>query len=124
LSAELRFEDAARLRDRIAALEEVVASLAELNRLRALELCLLAPAAEDGFQRMYVVSGGRIAAARTLLLGDAGRTETEAALAAAARAEPSLGPADADELILIGSFLRRPPPELRVLALAEVRLAA
>src|SRR6186997_2352896 len=38
LSAELRFEDAARLRDRIAALEEVVASLAELDRLRSLEL--------------------------------------------------------------------------------------
>ncbi len=124
LSAELRFEDAARLRDRIAALEEVVASLAELERLRSLELCLLAPAAEDGFQRLYVVSGGRIAAARTLLPGDAGRTETEAALAAAARAEPSLGPADADELLLIGTFLRRPPPELRVLPLAEVRLAA
>ena len=67
LSADLRFEDAARLRDRIAALEEVVASLAELDRLRALELCLLVPAREDGFQRMYFVSGGRVAAARTLL---------------------------------------------------------
>ena len=96
----------------------------DLARLRSLELCLLAPAAEDGFQRLYVVSGGRIAAARTLLPGDAGRTEAEAALAAAARAEPSLGPADADELLLIGTFLRRPPPELRVLPLAEVRLAA
>ena len=74
----------------------------ELERLRALELCLLVPAAEDGFQRLYFVSGGRVAAARTLLPGDAGRTEIEAALAAAARAEPSLGPADADELLLIG----------------------
>ena len=37
-----------RLRDRITALEEVVAALAELERLRALELCLLVPAAEDG----------------------------------------------------------------------------
>ena len=36
----------------------------------------------------------------------------------------SLGAADADELLLIGTFLRRPPPELRVLPLAEVRLAA
>ena len=124
LSAELRFEDAARLRDRIAALEEVTRSLAELDRLRSLELCLLVPAAEDGFQRMYVVAHGRVAAARTLLPGAAGRTEAEAGLAAAARAEPSLGAGDADELLLIGSFLRRPPPELRVLPLAEVRLAA
>ena len=82
------------------------------------------PAAEHGFRRMFLVSGGRIAAARTLLPGDAGRTEAEAGLAAAARAEASLSPADADELLLVGSFLRRPPPELRVLPLAEVRLAA
>jgi DNA polymerase III epsilon subunit family exonuclease len=124
LSAELRFEDAARLRDRIEALDEVAASLAELDRLRALELCLLVPAAEDGFQRMVIVSGGRVAATRKLLPGAAGRTEAGAALAEAARAEPSLGAADADELLLIGTFLRRPPPELRVLPLAEVRLAA
>ena len=124
LSADLRFEDAARLRDRIAALEDVAETLVELDRLRSLELCLLVPAAEEGFQRMYLVSGGRVAAARTLLPGDAGRTEAEAGLAAAARAEASLGPAHADELLLIGSFLRRPPPELRVLPLAEVRLAA
>ncbi len=124
LSTELRFEDAARLRDRIAALEDVAASLAELDRLRSLELCLLVPAAEDGFQRMYLVAGGRVAAARTLLPGDAGRAEAEAGLAIAARAEPSLGPGDADELLLIGSFLRRPPPELRVLPLADMRRAA
>ena len=101
-----------------------MASLTELDRLRALELCLLVPAAEDGFQRMVIVSGGRVAATRKLLPGAAGRTEAGAALAEAARAEPSLGAADADELLLIGTFLRRPPPELRVLPLAEVRLAA
>jgi DNA polymerase III subunit epsilon len=124
LSRDLRFEDAARLRDRIAALAEVAASLAELERLRALELCLLVPAVEDGFQRAFFVSGGRVAAARTLLAGAAGRVETEAGLAAAARAEASLSPADMDELILIGSFLRRPPPELRIVPLAHLRRAA
>ena len=82
------------------------------------------PAAEDGFRRAYYLTRGRIAAVRTLLDGDAGRTEAEAGLAAAARAEPSLAPADADELLLIGTFLRRPPPELRVLPLAELRPAA
>jgi DNA polymerase-3 subunit epsilon len=124
LSGDLRFEDAARLRDRIAALAEVAGTLAELERLRALELCLLVPAAEDGFLRAFFVSGGRVAAARTLLAGAAGRVETEAGLAAAARAEASLAPADMDELLLIGSFLRRPPPELRIVPLADLRRAA
>ncbi len=124
LSGDLRFEDAARLRDRIASLEDVVGSLAELDRLRALELCLLVPAAEEGFRRAFFVSGGRVVAARTLLPGEAGRTEAEAGLAAAALAAASVGPEDADELQLIGSFLRRPPPELEVLPLAELRPAA
>jgi DNA polymerase III epsilon subunit family exonuclease len=124
LSAELRFEDAARLRDRIAGLEEVVGALMELERLRALELCLVVPAAEHGFRRAFFVSGGRVAAARTLLPGDAGRVEAEAGLAAVARCEASLGPEDADELLLIGSFLRRPPPELHVVPLAALRRAA
>ena len=124
LSRDLRFEDAARLRDRIAALAEVAGTLAELERLRALELCLLVPAVEDGFQRAFFVSGGRVAAARTLLAGAAGRVETEAGLAVAARAEASLAPADMDELLLIGSFLRRPPPELRIVPLANLRRAA
>jgi excinuclease UvrABC nuclease subunit len=124
LSADLRFEDAARLRDRIAALEDVAQALGELDRLRALELCLLVPAAEAGFQRAYFVSGGRVVAARTLLPGQGGRVELETGLAAVARAEPSLGPADTDALLLIGSILRRPPPELSVIQLAEVRRAA
>jgi DNA polymerase III epsilon subunit family exonuclease len=123
IAADLRFEDAARLRDRIAALEEVAGALAELERLRALEVCLLVPAAEEGFRRAFFVSGGRVAAARTLLPA-AGRLELEAGLAAAARAEASLRPEDADELLLIGSFLRRPPPELHVVPLAELRPAA
>ncbi len=124
LSADLRFEDAARLRDRIASLEEIVAALAELDRLRSLELCLLVPAAEQGFRRAYFVACGRVVAARTLLPGAAGRVEADAGLAAVARAEPSLSGADADELLLIGSFLRRPPPELNVVPLADLRRAA
>jgi DNA polymerase III epsilon subunit family exonuclease len=122
LSRDLRFEDAARLRDRISALEDVVAALTELERLRALELCLLVPAVEPGFRRAFFVSGGRVAAARTLLPGT--RLELEAGLATVDRAEASLLPEDADELHLIGSFLRRPPPELRVVALESLRRAA
>ena len=43
----LRYEDAARLRDRIRALEAVVRELARLERLRATGCCLLAPGLEE-----------------------------------------------------------------------------
>ena len=124
LAADLRFEDAARLRDRVAALEEVAAALAELDRLRALEVCLLVPALEPGFRRAVFVSGGRVVDARTLLPGGAGQVEVEAGLAAARRAAPSVGAQDADELLLVGSFLRRPPPELTIVPLDRERILA
>jgi DNA polymerase-3 subunit epsilon len=125
LASDLRFEDAARLRDRVSALEQVVRRLDELERLRALEVCLLVPAREPGFQRAFFVSGGRVVAARTLLPGGAGRVEVEAGLAEARLAAPTAGPAETDELLLVGSFLRRPPPELRVVPLdADAILAA
>ena len=117
LAREQRFEDAARLRDRLAALEQLVAQLAELRRLRELRVCLLVPAADDRFRRAFFVSGGRVVAERTLLPGEAGRAELEAGLAAAARAEPSAAPEDLDELLLVGLALRTPPPELRAIPL-------
>jgi DNA polymerase III epsilon subunit family exonuclease len=120
LSESLRYEDAARLRDRIAALEHVVSDLAELERLRAARLCLLVPAREDGFRRAFFVRGGRVACVRSVPPGPAARIELEAGLAEAARREISLAPEDADELLLVGSFLRRPPPELQVVRLADL----
>jgi DNA polymerase III subunit epsilon len=124
IARQQRFEDAARLRDRIDALERVVRDLAELDRLRALEVCLVVPAAEDGFVRAYFVRGGRVAATRVLPRGAAGRLEAEAGLAVAGRSEPSLAPDDAEELLLLASFLRRPPPELRVVPLQAERILA
>jgi DNA polymerase-3 subunit epsilon len=114
LAAELRYEDAARLRDRIAALEVVVRDVAELERLRAMQLCLLVPAAEAGQRRAVFVAGGRIAAIRTLPAGPGFRLELEAGIAAIRAAAPSFSPEDADELLLVAGFLRRPPPELAV----------
>jgi hypothetical protein len=116
----LRYEDAARLRDRIAALEQVVRDLAELERLRAARLCLIVPAVEPGFRRAVFVSGGRVGAVRTLPRGPSLRIEVEAGLAEASAAETSVAPEDADELLLLGSFLRRPPPELEVVRLADL----
>src|SRR6266536_895055 len=111
LADAMRYEDAARLRDRVAAVEAVAAELDRLRRLRESELCLLAPASEPGFRRAFFVASGRIAAVRTVAA--AGRLELDAGLAEARRAEPSLAPEDADELLDVAQFLRRPPPELR-----------
>ncbi|MGH2977989.1 MAG: exonuclease domain-containing protein [Gaiellaceae bacterium] len=117
-----RFEDAARLRDRIAALERVCRELERLDRMRQLECCVLVPATEPGYVRAFFVAGGRVAAERTLPPGGGAALEIEAGLAAANRpGQPSnrllqgdSGELDLDELLLVDSFLRRPPPELRV----------
>jgi DNA polymerase III subunit epsilon len=114
----LRYEDAARLRDRVVAVEALAAELERLDRLRATELCLLAPAAERGFRRAFFVASGRVAATRTI--GPGAELEVEAGLAEARRAEPSLAPEDADELLVVAQFLRRPPPELRVVTFDEL----
>jgi DNA polymerase-3 subunit epsilon len=114
IAAELRFEDAARLRDRIEALEEVCAELARLRRLRELAVCLVAPAA-DGGRRGFYVAKGQVVCARPYT-GPAG-LEWEAALAAIRRAEPTLAPEAADDLMAVAGFLRRPGPELEVVAL-------
>jgi DNA polymerase III epsilon subunit family exonuclease len=110
-----RFEDAARLRDRIAALESIVRFLARLEGLQRLRSCVLVPAAEPGFTQAIFVAGGRVAAVRTLPAGEGARLEVEAGLAASNFVAQSHLPADdLEALLVIGTFLRRPPPELRV----------
>ena len=115
LATARRFEDAARLRDRIAALERVCRELDRLERLRTLECCLLTPAAEDGYVAAVFVARGRIAAERTLPSGGGAALEVEAGLAACRRD----GELDLDALLLVDSFIRKPPPELRVAPLAR-----
>jgi DNA polymerase-3 subunit epsilon len=108
----LRYEDAARLRDRVASLERVIDKLVQLDRLRRLEACVLAPAVEAGASDAFFVAAGRVVARRALR-----GSELEAALAFAAAEAPSHEPDHLDELLVVGTFLRRPPPELRVLPL-------
>ena len=114
LGGELRFEDAARLRDRIAGLEEAIDALRELERLRSLSACIVVPARQPGFVRAHAITGGRVAAVRLVPRGGGSVGEIAALVGEALRAERSIAPEDADELRLVGSFLRRPPPELRV----------
>ena len=123
LARDLRFEDAARLRDRIAALEDVVDRVETLDRLRAEEMCVLAPARDPGFWRAFFVARGRVVA-RTIPRGPAGRLEIEAGLAAAGRAETSLDPEDAADLLVVSAFVRRPPPEIRVVSLDAAHIRA
>jgi len=117
LARDQRFEDAARLRDRVSALEEAIADLRELQRLRGLRGCVVVPAGRPGFVRAYAIAGGRVAAERLVPHGAAGLVEAAALVAEATRVSSSRAPEDADELRLVASFLRRPPPELRVGAL-------
>jgi DNA polymerase III epsilon subunit family exonuclease len=116
LARDLRFEDAARVRDRLAALEESVELIVELGRLRSLNICVLAPAREAGFRRAFFIAGGRVASTRTLLAGASGKLEVETGVATAATGEASFAPEDADELLVVAGFLRRPGPELRVVS--------
>ena len=124
LGAQQRFEDAARLRDRIAALEHVLAELRELDRLRGLRACVVVPSSRPGFVRAHAVAQGSVAAVRLIPQGLGASAEAAALVADARRATPARGPEVADELRLVASFLRRPPPELRVTALERDAICA
>jgi DNA polymerase III epsilon subunit family exonuclease len=101
-----RFEDAARVRDRVRALEDVLRFVDRMERLRQTRCCLVVPGAQVGYARGIFVTDGRVADIRTLASG----LEVDAGLAACERS----GPEDLDELLLVGTFLRRPPPEVRI----------
>jgi len=119
-----RYEDAARLRDRLQALEQVCRELERLARLRAVERCIVAPGAEPGHARAFFVAGGRVAAERALPPGGGAHLEIEAGLAAARRALVSDTGGDLDELHLVGTFLRKPGPELAIVALEKDAILA
>jgi DNA polymerase-3 subunit epsilon len=122
LSDELRYEEAARLRDRIEALERVVERLQRLDHLRGLEACLVAPGPGPGWRKAYFVCAGGIQAVRTLPPGGGAKLEVEAALSICRTARDASGPLtpeQAEDLLLIDGFIRRPPPELAVLPLED-----
>jgi DNA polymerase III epsilon subunit family exonuclease len=118
LALDLRFEDAARLRDRIEALEEAAREIRRMQQLRQMGVCLVVPGEREGSRRAFFVAKGQIVCARPYL-GQHG-VEWRAGLAAVERAEPTLAPEAADELRLVASFIRRPPPELEVVRLAHL----
>ena len=124
----LRYEEAARLRDRIEALEHVLDRLRRLERLRALEACLIAPAVDPGWRKAFFVCGGEVCAVRPLPPGAGAGLEVDAGLAlcrtARERTGDTLAPHQAEDLLLLDGFVRRPPPELAVLPLDSERITA
>jgi DNA polymerase-3 subunit epsilon len=128
LAESLRYEEAARLRDRIEALERIVERLRRLERLRSLELCLIAPALEPGWHKAFFVCGGGVRVVRALPPGAGARLEIQTGLAlcrtAPGRAGDTLTPDQAEDLLLLDGFVRRPPPELAVLPLDAGRITA
>ncbi|HEY8645441.1 MAG TPA: exonuclease domain-containing protein [Gaiellaceae bacterium] len=122
LAHDLRFEDAARLRDRIDALEDVAREIHRMQQLRELAVCVVVPGEHAGSRRGFWIAKGQVVDVRPFT-GTHG-LEWQAGLAAVARAEPTLEPEAADDLITVASFIRRPPPELEVIALAHLQRGA
>jgi DNA polymerase III subunit epsilon len=127
LAEELRYEEAARLRDRLEALEHVLDRMRRLETLRRLERCLIAPAGEPGWLKAFFVCGGGVCAVRSLPPGPGASIEIAAGLAlcraARERAEETLTAEQAEDLLLLDGFVRRPPPELTVLPLDAGQIA-
>jgi DNA polymerase-3 subunit epsilon len=121
LSDNLRYEEAARLRDRIEALEQVIDRLVRLERLRRLEICLLAPALDAGCWKAFFVADGAIREVRRLA---AGSELVEPLLPRRADGEEPLTAEQAEDLLLLDGFIRRPPPELAVLPLDARQISA
>ena len=122
LARDLRFEDAARLRDRIEALERVTHEVRRMQRLRDLTVCVVVPGEQEGTRRAFWIAQGQVVDVRPFA-GMHG-LEWQAGLAAVARAERTLEPDAADDLLTVASFLRRPPPELEVISLAHLSRGA
>jgi DNA polymerase III subunit epsilon len=120
LAETLRYEEAARLRDRLEALEHVLERLGRLEHLRNLDACVIAPALTPGWRKAFFVRSGALCAVRPVPPGPGARLEINAGLTIAQHIprerEPLTG-MQAEDMLLLGSFIRRPPPELTIIPL-------
>jgi hypothetical protein len=90
----------------------VIERVRRLQQLRTLDCCLVVPAVEPGWRKAFVVRSGLICGVCSL---PPGAVPPDATLSQTARqgAEPIV-PEEAEDLLLLGGFIRRPPPELTV----------
>ena len=120
LAEAQRYEDAARLRDRLQALEAAIADLAELDRLRATGGLRPRPGGRAGVPdapSSWPADGSRHAPRAAPRRRRRSRSRRASRRRAGLRRSLSFEPEDADELLSSPAFLRRPPPELSVLPL-------
>ena len=80
-------------------------------------MCIVAPALDEGRRRGFFIAKGQIVCVRPFV--DGRGVEWRAGLAAVDRAEPPFAPEAVDALLLVGSFLLRPPPELELIPLGR-----
>jgi DNA polymerase III subunit epsilon len=127
LSESLRYEEAGRLRDRLEALEHVLERLHRLEQLRELDVCVIAPALTPGWRKAFFVRAGALCAVRPVPPGPGARLEIDAGLTIARHLprdrEPLTG-TQAEDMLLLGSFIHRPSPELTVIPLERAALDA
>ena len=126
LSESLRYEEAARLRDRLKALERVLERLRRLEHLRGIDTCLIAPAVTLGWRKAFFVRAGALCAVRSLPPGPGARLELDAGLTIARHIPRTCRPLTgerAEDMLLLGGFIDRPPPELTVIRLDAARLS-
>jgi DNA polymerase-3 subunit epsilon len=117
LTESLRYEEAARLRDRIKALENVLGRLGRLEELRTVDACVLAPSVTPGWRTAFFVAGGRLCAIRPVPPGGGAQLELNAGFSIVRRATRDRQPLSgeqAEDMILLATFMRTPPPELSV----------
>jgi DNA polymerase III subunit epsilon len=122
LTESLRYEEAARLRDRVKALEHVLERLRRLEDLRGLNACVIAPAVDPGWRKAFFVRAGALCAVRPLPPGPGAWLELDAGVRIARHLPCERGPltsGQAEEMLLLGGFVRRPPPELTVMPLGD-----
>jgi hypothetical protein len=126
LTASLRYEEAARLRDRLKALERVLERLRRLEHLRGIDTCLIAPAVTLGWRKAFFVRAGALCAVRFLPPGPGARLEIDAGLTIARHIPRTCQPLtgeQAEDMLLLGGFIDRPTPELTVIRLDAERLS-
>jgi DNA polymerase-3 subunit epsilon len=125
LTESLRYEEAARLRDRLKALENVLERLRRLEHLREVDTCLIAPALTPGWRKAFFVRAGVLCSVRPLPPGPGARLEIDAGLAIARhipRTREPLTGEQAEDMLLLGGFIGRPPLELTVIPLHDLHL--
>ncbi len=116
LAGDLRFEEAARLRDRIRELEHIVGVQRRLEAVAERNLAIVAPSARPGAGELFLIRGGRLA--KQLTVPSAIRRLTlQRALERTFGDPPApLTRGTVDEMHLLDNWLRRHTERLAVIA--------